>query len=974
MCGIDSIRREVVRIGIERIQGIRFRGAKERKRPEPEKPSPKTVYEVEEMLNNPYMNRDEIPLAMDIFKPVVPEETELPVIVYIHGGGLVMGDRTMARDYGRALASRGYLVFSIEYRLAPRANACEQLDDVCAGMDYIGRRLVDFNVDFWRTFLTAESAGAFLAIYVAAMKRSVKLQEAIGYEPTRMSFKALGLHGGMFYTDRDDPIGWMLEDQFFGEKIADDNFMQYLDPEHEEIIKNLPPVFLTTSRGDFLNNYTLMYHDAIKKAGRPSHLMYFGDEDLGHAFAAMEPFRAASIDALDRMTDYFEESVDRYKQTLKRINKEQKELIEIENRTESGKIIEQKSWKFIKELNSYSKDRLDSIALKDCKREYTYRQMFRMWESYAEVFSALGITGKNKSRVGMIGSAANETIIAFYALNMTGTSVSMVHRSGIRSIDKWKQVIEKEGITDLLLNDVMVGPRIVKKLIDAKEELGLRNIIMLHVPVSGKGEDRDKKYIQKEHRREFKKTKGLLMMEKLLKEYEAYPIAYSDKQDEAAVIIHTSGTTSGISKPVPLSDRGLNEAVARLLRDERFKSLRGRAVTVNNGDMMMSYTMIDKIHLPLAFGGRIVNVLEELRSTKVLKDVAEYKANVIFTAGRLMDDLMRMPVKADLSSVEIIFLGGNYVSAEAKKRYKEYFDKNGWKAEIYLGYGLSEAGAACILASPEREDDSIGYPLPGVKVKIRDEKDGSFHDISEGPRTGVMYLSSPSVSSGRLGDMVLFEPEKVDGDKYLNTYDLVTAGEDGSLYYAGRVDKYFVNNEDVRFESGLLETALSKEEGITACGVAPVFNKVIYDTVPVLYVETKKRGPEAVEAVRKALYNVYVRDDLDSKSSLPSGCVITKEIPFNAAGKVDVSRILKEEVKGRRLVISPVRRDGKLRDVLLAPAGAADNQLMFTVPDEFKKDARDHLRTIAGTALDGGCAEGGPLEDVFKWIEETFFE
>lgn len=585
ICGADTIRRELVRIAIERIQGMRFGRAEERKRHEPEKPSPKTIYEVEDILNNPYMNREEVPLAMDIFKPVVPEETELPVIVYIHGGGLVLGDHKMARDYGRALASRGYLVFSIEYRLAPRANSCEQLDDVCAGMDYVGRRLVDFNVDFWRMFLTAESAGAFLAIYVAAMKRSVKLQEAIGYEPTHMSFKALGLHGGMYYTDRDDPIGWVLKDQFFGEKVADDNFMQYLDPEHEEIIKNLPPVFMTTSRGDFLNNYSLMYHDAIKKAGRSSHLMYFGDEDLGHAFAAMEPYRAASIDALDRMTDYFEESVERYKKDLRRINKEQLELAGIKARIEDGSITGQKSWQFIKELNSYSKDGLDNVALKDCKREYTYRQMFRMWESYAEVFSALDITAKNDSKVGLLGTAASETVIAYYALNMTGASVSMISRKDVRGIDKWKKLIEKEGITDLVLNDVKTGPGIVRELIDAKEELGIRNIIMLHAPVENRPGVCDRRYIQKQNRREFRRIKGLLMMEKLLEEHEAYPVSYSDKTP---------------------SDSELNEAACVLLRDEGSAELSGREIIVNTGDVMRSGVMTDDVHITLALGGRVV--------------------------------------------------------------------------------------------------------------------------------------------------------------------------------------------------------------------------------------------------------------------------------------------------------------------------------------------------------------------------------
>ena len=151
------VRREMIRAMLERIQGAAMKIPVENKS---EIKDPKASFEVEEILNNLYVNRIEYPLAMDIFKPVMPEEKELPVIVSIHGGGLIMGDRKSMRRYARVLAGRGYLVFSIEYRLAPRANLAEQLDDVCVGMDAVGRRLVDFNVDFTRMFLTAESAGA----------------------------------------------------------------------------------------------------------------------------------------------------------------------------------------------------------------------------------------------------------------------------------------------------------------------------------------------------------------------------------------------------------------------------------------------------------------------------------------------------------------------------------------------------------------------------------------------------------------------------------------------------------------------------------------------------------------------------------------------------------------------------------------------------------------------------------------------
>ena len=83
----------------------------------------------------PYSNRAGKELLMDIFEPVVDKGTELPVIVNIHGGGLIGGSKNLSAGFCRQLAKRGYLVFSLEYRLIPAVRVYDQFDDVCAGMD-----------------------------------------------------------------------------------------------------------------------------------------------------------------------------------------------------------------------------------------------------------------------------------------------------------------------------------------------------------------------------------------------------------------------------------------------------------------------------------------------------------------------------------------------------------------------------------------------------------------------------------------------------------------------------------------------------------------------------------------------------------------------------------------------------------------------------------------------------------------------
>ena len=254
----------------------------------------------------PYKNRSDKELLMDIFEPIVDEGTELPVIVNIHGGGLIGGSKNLSVGFCRQLAKRGYLVFSLEYRLIPDVRVYEQFDDVCAGMECIGRKLVDFDVDFTRIYMVAESAGAYLATYVAAMKNSKALQNAIGYKPTKMVFRAMGLISGMFYTTRNDMLGRFLSPSIYGKDARSIAMAEYTNPEHPEIIHNIPPCYLITSKADMLERYTLDFAGELGNKGVEHHLRHMGsDKKLLHAFPVLNPALPESERVIDEIVDWF---------------------------------------------------------------------------------------------------------------------------------------------------------------------------------------------------------------------------------------------------------------------------------------------------------------------------------------------------------------------------------------------------------------------------------------------------------------------------------------------------------------------------------------------------------------------------------------------------------------------------------------------------------------------------------------------
>ena len=131
------------------------------------------------------------------------------------------------------------------------------------------------------------------------------------------------------------------------------------------------------------------------------------------------------------------------------------------------------------------------------------------------------------------------------------------------------------------------------------------------------------------------------------------------------------------------------------------------------------------------------------------------------------------------------------------------------------------------------------------------------------------------------------------------------------------MNRFFVNNSMVRFDAGLVERAVAAQPKIESCGLAPGYDKVLRDTVPVLYVKATMPAEDAKDAVRNALKGAFIKEGAIKDTNLPSECIITDDIPYNASGKVDVHRIATGDTGGYRYRVLPVRRGGRLADIRL---------------------------------------------------------
>lgn len=116
------------------------------------------------------------PLRLDLYLPpraVTPPAAGHPLVVYIHGGGWMVGDTRRNGaflDFPGVLASlaaRGYVVASVEYRLASEARFPAQAHDVKAAIRWLRRHAREFGIDPTRALTWGESAGGHLAALLA---------------------------------------------------------------------------------------------------------------------------------------------------------------------------------------------------------------------------------------------------------------------------------------------------------------------------------------------------------------------------------------------------------------------------------------------------------------------------------------------------------------------------------------------------------------------------------------------------------------------------------------------------------------------------------------------------------------------------------------------------------------------------------------------------------------------------------------
>ena len=231
----------------------------------------KTKKEEVSEIRDIWLAGPESELAAYVYTPLVAEDREdlLPVIVFFHGGGWVVGSLKSHDAMCRRLCNTvEAIVLSVDYRLAPEAKYPAAAEDCYAATVWASKFIENFGGDPSRLIVCGDSAGGNLAAVVALMARDrggpaiagqVLLYPITDHRFDTPSYQENG--SGYFLTT--ETMKW-----FWGHYLAtpEQGSEPYASPLRADL-KGLPPAIVLTTQYDPLRDEANAYASKLQESG-----------------------------------------------------------------------------------------------------------------------------------------------------------------------------------------------------------------------------------------------------------------------------------------------------------------------------------------------------------------------------------------------------------------------------------------------------------------------------------------------------------------------------------------------------------------------------------------------------------------------------------------------------------------------------------------------------------------------------------
>lgn len=247
-------------------------------------------------------------IPLSVFSPASTDRaTAAPCVYWMHGGGMVMGDRFSQIDIPLEwLDEFGTVVVSVDYRLAPEATGTALVDDCYQGLLWIAEHSEELGIDPTRIVVAGVSAGGGLAAGVTLLARDLGtpaiaaqmlICPMLDHRNTSTSSRQYSGGPGVWTREMNE-FGWraVLGDLTGGE------VSEYVSPALADDLSGLPTTYVDTGSAEVFRDEDTDYATRIWAAGGQAELHVWAGGF--HGFDALYPQAHISATARRTRTDW----------------------------------------------------------------------------------------------------------------------------------------------------------------------------------------------------------------------------------------------------------------------------------------------------------------------------------------------------------------------------------------------------------------------------------------------------------------------------------------------------------------------------------------------------------------------------------------------------------------------------------------------------------------------------------------------
>lgn len=135
---------------------------------------------------------------LDIFSPELVVATKMPVMINVHGGGWVTGDKKWRAAQGQLFADMGMKVINLNYGLCPEYTYDKSVKHILLALRWLEDNAEQYDIDLDNVFIMGDSAGGQIACQICAVLHNKQFWERLGLEPVKYSLKGALLLCGAY--------------------------------------------------------------------------------------------------------------------------------------------------------------------------------------------------------------------------------------------------------------------------------------------------------------------------------------------------------------------------------------------------------------------------------------------------------------------------------------------------------------------------------------------------------------------------------------------------------------------------------------------------------------------------------------------------------------------------------------------------------------------------------------------------------